>query len=138
MKRILALDYGQRKIGVAISDPLKIIAKPLTVIINSSYKNVLDEINKLIDEFQIETIVIGMPITLKNKYSKQTKIVIEFVKFLQKNLKINIETYDERLTSQMAQKILVSQGIKTGHNKQEIDKVSAAIFLQNFLDDSSK
>ena len=65
MKRILALDYGQKKIGVAISDPLKIIAKPLMVIINSSYKNVLDEINKLVDEFQVETIVIGMPITLK-------------------------------------------------------------------------
>ena len=137
MKRILALDYGREKIGVAISDPLKIIAKPLMVIINSSSKNVLDEINKLIHEFEVETIAaVSMPTLKKNKYSKQTEIVVKFVKFFRKKLKINIETYDERLTSQMAQKILITQGIKTGHNKQEIDKVSAAIFLQNFLDDS--
>ena len=79
-----------------------------------------------------------MPITMKNTYSQQTNKVIEFVDLLKDNLSIEVKTYDERLTSKMAKKILINQGVKTGHNKQEIDKVSAAIFLQNYLDDPTK
>jgi len=136
--RILALDHGDKKIGVAISDPMKIIAKPLQIIINSSYDRILSELNDLIKEFDIEMIVVGLPITMKNTTSEQTKKVIEFIDYLKENLSINIQTYDERLTSKMAIKALVMQGIKTGHNKQEIDKTSAAIFLQNYLDDPTK
>ena len=138
MGRILALDHGDKKIGVAISDPMKIIAKPLQIIINSSYGRILSELNDLIREFDIEMIVVGLPITMKNTTSEQTKKVIEFIDYLKENLSINIQTYDERLTSKMATKALVMQGIKTGHNKQEIDKTSAAIFLQNYLDDPTK
>ena len=138
MGRILALDHGDKKIGVAISDPMKIIAKPLQIIINSSYDRILSELNDLIREFDIKMIVVGLPITMKNTTSEQTKKVIEFIDYLKENLSINIQTYDERLTSKMAIKALVMQGIKTGHNKQEIDKTSAAIFLQNYLDDPTK
>ena len=138
MGRILALDYGDKKIGVAISDPMKIITKPLRIIMNLGYKRVLNEINDLIKELDIEMIVVGMPITMKNTSSKQTQKVIEFINQLKDDLSIDIEPYDERLTSKMATKSLVMQGIKTGHNKHEIDKTSAAIFLQNYLDDPTK
>ncbi len=138
MDRILALDYGDKKIGVAISDPMKIIAKPLQIIINSNFNNVLIEITSLIKELNVSLILVGMPITMKNTYSQQTHKVIDFVESLKNNLSIEVKTYDERLTSKMAEKILVNQGVKTGHNKQEIDKVSAAIFLQNYLDDPTK
>jgi len=136
--RILALDHGNKKIGVAISDPMKIIAKPLRIIINSNYDNILNELNNLIEEFDIEMILVGLPITMKNTYSEQTKKVVDFINYLKNNLSINIKAYDERLTSKMAIKSLVIQGVKTGHNKQEIDKTSAAIFLQNYLDDPTK
>ena len=138
MGRILALDYGDKKIGTAISDPMKIIAKPLQVIMNSGYKRVLNEINNLIKELDIEMILVGLPITMKNTSSEQTQKVIEFVNQLKDDLSTDIKTYDERLTSKMATKSLVMQGIKTGHNKHEIDKTSAAIFLQNYLDDPTK
>ncbi len=138
MKRVLALDYGDRKIGVALSDPMKIIASPLKIIVNSNFKTILVEINDLIKEFNISLILVGIPITMKNTYSQQTNKVIEFVDLLKDNLSIEVKTYDERLTSKMAKKILINQGVKTGHNKQEIDKVSAAIFLQNYLDDPTK
>tara|TARA_Y100000996_G_C22546901_1_gene652180 strand:- start:1037 stop:1453 length:417 start_codon:yes stop_codon:yes gene_type:complete len=138
LKRVLALDYGDRKIGVALSDPMKIIASPLKIIVNSNFKTILVEINDLIKEFNISLILVGIPITMKNTYSQQTNKVIEFVDLLKDNLSIEVKTYDERLTSKMAKKILINQGIKTGHNKQEIDKVSAAIFLQNYLDDPTK
>ena len=138
MGRILALDYGSKKIGVAISDPMKIIAKPFQIIINSNYKRVLNEINNLIEELDIEIILVGLPITMKNTSSEQTEKVVEFINQLRDDLSIDIETYDERLTSKMATKLLVMQGVKTGHNKHEIDKTSAAIFLQNYLDDPTK
>ena len=83
-------------------------------------------------------ILVGLPITMKNTSSNQTKEVIKFINQLKDNLSIHIETYDERLTSKMAIKSLVMQGIKTGHNKEEIDKTAAAIFLQNYLDDPTK
>ena len=138
MNRILALDYGGKKIGVAISDPMRIIAKPITVINNLGFKNILVELNNLIVEYGISELLIGLPITLKNKKSIQTYKVLEFIDMLKKNIDLPIHSYDERLTSQMAKRSLIMQGVKTGHNKTEIDKTAAAIFLQNYLDDSKK
>ena len=138
MNRILALDYGGKKIGVAISDPMRIIAKPVTVINNLGFKNILVELNNLIVEYGISELLIGLPITLKNKKSIQTYKVLEFIDMLKENIDLPIHSYDERLTSQMATRSLIMQGVKTGHNKTEIDKTAAAIFLQNYLDDSKK
>ena len=138
MKRILALDYGDKKIGVAISDPMKIIAKPLMVINNFSYKHILFEIQNLITEQNIEKIVVGLPLTLKNKKSIQTKKVLKFIEELNKDINLPIIAYDERLTSKIATQSLINQGVKTGHNKKDIDKTAAAIFLQDYLDDPTK
>lgn len=134
LKRILALDVGERRIGVAISDPLKIIASPLTIIDRKFTPDYTTEINKLITKNNIERLVIGLPKTLKNTESVQTKIVIEFIQNLQKNIEIPIETIDERLSSISAQRSLVEQGVKTGHNKGDIDQTAAALFLQEYLD----
>ena len=138
MGRVLALDYGDVKIGVALSDPMKIIAKPLKVILNSSLENVLIELKELIESYEVEKIIVGLPITLKNRKSIQTNKVIAFISFITKRISIKIESYDERLTSKIATQSLIFQGVKTGHNKQEIDKTAAAIFLQNYLDEFKK
>ena len=138
MSRVLALDYGDSKIGVAISDPMRIIAKPIKVIKNSNFNSVLKEINYIIIEFKIKEILIGFPITLKNKKSLQTEKVIKFIDLLKENIELPIHSYDERLTSKMAINSLILQGVKTGHNKEDIDKTAAAIFLQNYLDDPTK
>jgi len=138
LSRVLALDYGDSKIGVAISDPMRIIAKPIKVIKNSNFNSVLKEINNIIIEFQIKEILIGFPITLKNKKSIQTEKVIKFIDLLKENIELPIHSYDERLTSKMAINSLILQGVKTGHNKKDIDKTAAAIFLQNYLDDPTK
>ena len=138
MKRILALDYGDKKIGVAISDPMQIIAKPFKTLNNTTNKNILLDLNEIISEYDINKIIVGLPITLKNKYSIQTEKVSTFIEFLKENLSIYVDSYDERLSSKIAIQSLIKQGIKTGHNKREIDKTAAAIFLQNYLDDKSK
>tara|TARA_Y100001970_G_C14220791_1_gene852563 strand:+ start:905 stop:1312 length:408 start_codon:yes stop_codon:yes gene_type:complete len=133
LSRILGLDYGEKRIGLAITDPLNIIAKPLQTI-NVSKEDIYKVLNQLIKEYQIVKIVVGLPLTLKNTHSIQTDKVLVFIQQLKNNINIDIDTYDERFTSDMAKDALIKQGIKTGHNKSEIDKTAAAIFLQNYID----
>ena len=138
MDRILGIDYGSSKIGLALSDPLKIIAKPFKTIDNISDEKSLKIICSMIDEYFISEIVIGLPITLKNSFSKQTSIVEKFIELLKEKLSIKITVVDERLSSIEAKKSLIQQGVKTGHNKKEIDKTAAALFLQSYLNTIEK
>ena len=138
MDRILGIDYGSSKIGLALSDPLKIIAKPFKTIDNISDQKSLEIICSMVDEYFISEIVIGLPITLKNSFSKQTSIVEKFIELLKEKLSIKITIVDERLSSIEAKKSLIQQGVKTGHNKKEIDKTAAALFLQSYLNTIEK
>ena len=138
MDRILGIDYGSSKIGLALSDPLKIIAKPFETIDNISDEKSLEIICSMVDEYFISEIVIGLPITLKNSFSQQTSIVKKFIELLKEKLSIKITIVDERLSSIEAKKSLIHQGVKTGHNKKEIDKTAAALFLQSYLNTIEK
>ena len=134
MGRLLALDIGERRIGVALSDPMHIIASPHSIIDRKITPDYMDEIQKLISEQEVEALVIGLPLTLKNNVSQQTQKVQLFIQELNTELTLPIHTVDERLSSVSAEDTLKLKGIKTGHNKGEIDKTAAAIFLQEFLD----
>ena len=138
LNRILAIDYGDKKVGLALSDPMKIIAKPYKTIINESKESLLNDINQIIQLKDINKIVVGLPKTLKNTYSEQTHKTKEFIDFITDSLDINIIVVDERLSSIEAKKSLIRQGIKTGHNKKDIDMTAAALFLQNYLDKIEK
>ena len=137
LTRILSLDYGEKRVGLAISDLMQIIAKPFKTLNNISNNNIIDQLKIIIKEKSIEKIVVGLPITLNNKESSQTKIVIQFINQLEIAVSTPVVSYDERLTSIEAKRSLVSQGIKTGHNKGAVDMTAAAIFLQNYLDEKS-
>jgi putative Holliday junction resolvase len=133
LKRILCLDYGEKRIGLALSDPLKIIAYPYKTIINFGLKNLKYEIKKIIANETVESIVIGLPIGLNGKDTIQTQKVREFrLQILDLNIPIYFE--DERLSSLAAAKSMKMEKIKTGFNKGIIDKRAAAIILQQFLD----
>ena len=134
MSRYLAIDHGSKRVGLALSDPMKIIAKPYKTI---SYSNLVDLFNlliKIIDKEDVECIVLGLPIGMKGQETTQTKLVLDFKEKLKLNIKIPIILQDERLSSLSAEKSLIQQNVKTGHNKSQIDKTAAAIFLQQFLD----
>jgi len=133
LSRILGLDYGERRIGIALSDPLQIIAKPLTVI-DRKKTDYIFQLSKIIVENEIISIVVGLPLTLKGKKSKQTKTVLSFIDELQSKLTIPILQIDERLSSIAAEKSLQMQNIKTGYEKGKVDETAAAIFLQEYLD----
>jgi len=133
LNRILAIDYGEKKVGLALSDPLKIIAKPYKTIDNISDDKLIEDFNAIINEKNIDTIVIGLPLTMKNSFSKQTENVNKFINLLKNKVDIEVIIVDERLSSIEAKRSLVSQGIKTGHNKKDVDMTAAALFLQSYL-----
>ena len=135
--RILSIDYGDTRIGLAISDVMQIIAKPYKTIENISNDSVLETINVIIIEKNVEKIIVGLPLTLKNTFSEQTKKVQEFVSFLNNKINIPILTYDERLTSIEAKRSLVKQGVKIKNKKGFVDMTAAAIFLQGYLDQNA-
>ena len=134
LSRVLGLDYGERRIGMALSDPLRIIAKPLAIIDRKKTIDYLSKISNIVSEKKITSVVVGLPITLKGKNSKQTDNVLAFIEQLKANLKIPIIAIDERLSSVAAEKSLRLQNIKTGYEKGRVDETAAAIFLQEYLD----
>ena len=137
LSRVLGLDFGERRIGLALSDPLRIIAKPLTIIDRKKTADHISRISEIVSERKITSIVVGLPLTLKGDYSKQTEIVLAFIDQLKSDLQIPIMTIDERLSSVAAEKALQAQAVKTGYNKGRVDETAAAIFLQEYLDSQS-
>ena len=137
LSRVLGLDFGERRIGLALSDPLGIIAKPLTIIDRKKTADHISRISEIVSERKITSIVVGLPLTLKGGYSKQTEIVRTFIDQLKSDLQIPVVAVDERLSSVAAKKSLQAQAVKTGHNKGLVDETAAAIFLQEYLDSQS-
>ena len=132
MSRVLGIDYGDTRIGIALSDPMQIITKPFVTLKNN--KEFLDELKRIIKEKEVETVVVGYPVGMKGQITKQTEKVEVFVNQLKLILDLEIVTVDERLSSVSAENILKQQGVKTGHNKSMIDDTSAAIILQEYID----
>ena len=131
--RILGIDYGTSRIGLAVSDPLHIIATPLKTIKNKSVENLLEKIISVVKEFNINKIVLGFPLGMNGNETKQSESVRKFSKLL-KNDKYEVILEDERLTSILAVKSLIKQNVKTGSNKPIIDRTAAALILQSYLD----
>ena len=120
MSRVLGIDYGERRIGLALSDPLGIIAKPFKTIDRKITTDYIAEILNISKDNNAITIVVGLPLTLKGQQSKQTKVVQNFIKDLTQLGEIPIVTVDERLSSIAAIKSLQDQGVKTGHSKGRV------------------
>ena len=134
MGRFLAIDFGEKRVGLALSDPTKIIAKPFKSISYNNHDDLLNKISLIIEKENVEKIILGLPKGLKGQQTAQTKKVLEFYNLIKEKNDIQIVKEDERLSSVSAKKSLVLQNIKTGHNKALIDETAAAIFLQLYLD----
>jgi len=132
MGRVLGIDYGEKRIGVAISDKSKIFAQPLDFVFNNA--NVYENISKIVKEKEVELIIIGLPLKLNGEESETSVTVREFSHKLNNFLKVNTEFIDERLTTSYAEKLLISGDVKRKDRKKLIDSLSAQIFLQNYLD----
>ncbi len=134
MARILGIDHGARRVGLAIPDPMLIIAQPLTTLIRENTGRWWDELAAVITEQEVEAIVVGYPLTMAGKPSQQTAEVDRFISQLRSRWELPVHRYDERLTSVAARRALIEQGVKTGHNKAAVDRTAAALMLQGYLD----
>ena len=134
MGRLLAIDFGEKRVGLALSDPTKIIAKPFKSITYTDHDDLLNQISLIIEEKNVEKIILGFPKGLKGQNTPQTNKVISFFNLIIDKNVIPIVMEDERFSSVSAKKSLILQNIKTGHNKGLIDETAAAIFLQLYLD----
>jgi putative Holliday junction resolvase len=134
MGRILAIDYGSKRVGLAVTDPLQIIASPLETVHSKDVIRFLKDYDR--DE-GIECLVLGMPKNLNNKDTNATGQVRQFHNLLRKNFPEKaVYLHDERFTSQMAMNAMIAGGVKKKdrRDKGNIDKVSAAIILQSYLE----
>ena len=134
MGRLLGIDHGTKRVGLALSDPLKIIAKPFQTLTYKDFNDLSSQLKSIIIENDIEGIVLGFPIGMQGQRTQQTGKVAEFAELLKYAVDVPIALEDERLSSISAEKSLILQNVKTGHNKGRIDETAAAIFLQQYLD----
>jgi len=132
--RILSLDHGTRRIGVAVSDELKIIATPLEYIPADPLDGVIARLQTLIREKDVELILIGMPRNMDGTFGPASQKVKDFIASLQPHITMPVKTWDERLTSVMANRALLEGNVRRADRKQKVDKMAAAILLQSYLD----
>ena len=132
--RILALDHGTVRIGVALSDELKMIASPLEFILAEPFADVLTRLKALIREKEVELIVIGMPRNMDGSCGPAAEKVREFATAVKDALAIPLKMWDERLTSTQANRMMAEGGVKRDKRKEKVDGMAAAIFLQSYLD----
>ncbi len=133
-KRIVALDIGTKRIGVAVSDGLRLGAVPLKVIQRTDDKKAINEIKLILDEYKTDLILIGLPYNMDGTLGFQAKNCLDFIKPLETSC--TILKQDERLSSETAEGILRSQGKKYTKNKGMIDTVAACVILQDYLDNN--
>jgi putative Holliday junction resolvase len=132
--RILGIDYGEKRIGLALSDISNMVARSLKVLNRDTTRDLFEEIKTIVDENEIEQIVIGLPKNMNGSIGKKGKEVLAFVKVLEKGVKVPIVTWDERLTTVSAEKVLRQADLSRKKRKGILDKLSACIILQNYLD----
>lgn len=138
MGRILAIDYGQKRVGIAVTDEFKIIANGIATVRSVDIWQFLES---YIKENEVEIIVVGEPKDMMNKPSDATKFINPFVKKLNKKFShIKIDRFDERFTSKMAFEAMIEGGLKKKkrQDKSLVDKVSATILLQSYLSAKEK
>jgi putative Holliday junction resolvase len=134
MKRVLALDVGNRRVGVAVSDPSQSLARSLEVIERGAPRDDLAALCRLIEEYDVEKIVVGYPRSLDGTRGEQAQKVEQYVEALTSTLDIPVLLWDERLSTVSAERLMTEAGLKGRAKRQRIDAVAAAVILQDYLD----
>ena len=131
--RLLGVDHGDRRIGLALSDPIPMIASPLKTLTVDDAQEAIDAILEVAKEYDVVLVVVGLPIGMKGQETAQTKHVKKFADDL-KNTGLNVALQDERLTSVSAKRSIMEQQKKPNKNKGLVDQTAAAILLQQYID----
>jgi putative Holliday junction resolvase len=136
--RIMGFDVGSFTIGIAISDELGITAQGLKTLKRRSMEDDLKEITTIIDQFEIEKIVVGLPKNMDGTLGKQAEFVLKWIKVLMDKIQVPVVTWDERLSTVGASKVLLDADLSRRKRKKVIDKLAAVLILQGYLDQSRR
>lgn len=137
MPRILCLDYGERRTGVAVSDETRTIAQSLLTIIHHNNEELIAAVSRLVKQYEIDLIVIGLPLSLSGKPSTRSEKIRQFASRLARTLHLPVELFDERLSTRYAQQVYTQvHGIPYRHHpgdKSPLDRIAATIILEDYL-----
>jgi putative Holliday junction resolvase len=132
--RILGLDVGARRIGIAVSDPLGITAQGVSTLHRRNRRYDLTELRKLLVEYGIHEIVVGNPLRMSGETGTQAEKMADFARQLEQAFDLPVHLWDERLSTAEAHRLLDETGIRDSRRKEVIDKMAAVLILQSFLD----
>jgi len=138
LMRLLGIDYGDRRIGVAVSDELGWTAQGLEVINRTNEERDLNRIEELVRAQQVGEIVVGLPKNMNGSIGPRGEICIAFAKQLEQALHMPVHLWDERLTTVSAERTLLEADVSRKKRKQVVDKMAASLILQNYMDYKSK
>lgn len=134
LMRVLGLDVGDRRIGIALSDSLGLTAQPLTVVERQRMPADVEVVRALVERHAVEQVVVGLPLTLRGTTGPQAEKVTAFADALRRRLAVPVRLIDERLTTVQGERALLATGASRRKRKQVIDQVAAQLILQQFLD----
>lgn len=139
--RVLGLDFGSKTVGVAVSDALMITAQPVETITRkdeNKLRQTLARIEQLAKEYEVDKIVLGMPKNMNNTLGERAEKTIAFKENLERRSGIEVILWDERLTTQAAEQVLIESNVRRENRKEYIDKIAAVFILQGYLDSLKK
>jgi putative holliday junction resolvase len=138
--KILGLDLGTRTLGIAISDPMEILASPVETFRfkDGDYESAIVYLEKYIKQYNLTKIIIGLPLHMTGEVGESAKLIINFKELLEKRYKIEVVTIDERWSTKSAQRTLIEADISRAKRKNLIDKMAAVVILQSYLDRQKK
>ena len=133
--RILGIDYGDKRVGLAVSDEGGLIASGLpTFQRKGNDRPLIDHVRRLCDEYGVERIVVGLPINMDGSIGPRARLTSEFVNRLRNALGLDVVTWDERLTSEQAERLMLAADLSRARRKKHRDRVAAHLILQSYLD----
>jgi len=135
--RILALDHGTVRIGLAVSDEMKLFAQPLDYLPAEPFAEFVQQLKAIVKEKEVDLIVVGLPRNMDGSYGPAAQRVRAFVIALKEAVPMPIRTWDERLTSVTANRLLTEGNVRGEKRKEKVDKVAAAVLLQSYLDSAA-
>lgn len=134
MGRYLGIDYGSRRMGLAVSDEIGLLALPLRVIPIQNAGQAVNEVDKICREKSVTQIVVGLPLNMNGSRGPAAEAVTQFVDRLRQRLGLPVITWDERLSSQQAERVLIESDVRRAQRRNVIDKIAAQMILQSYLD----
>ena len=132
--RVLAIDHGTKRMGLALSDEMGILAQPFDTLAAEPFDEFLRSLKSILTTKQVELVLVGMPRNMDGSYGPAALKVQEFVAVLKSNFGVPVRTWDERLTSTQANRFLLQADMRRKERRSKVDKTAAAILLQSYLD----